>query len=60
MLTEIILLIAVMWAVLSTVLLFVVNLERRFWREEAEALQDEVTSWEFRVAEHEGIRDGNA
>jgi len=60
MLTEIILLIAVAWAVVSTVLLFVCNLERRFWREEAESLQTEVTSWEFRVAEHEGIRDGNA
>ena len=60
MLTEIILLLAITWAVLSTLLLFVVNIERRWWREEAEASQDEAVRWEKRVAEHEGIRDGNA
>jgi hypothetical protein len=61
MLTEIILLLAVTWAVVATVLLFVVNLERRFWRREAEASQDEALRWEQRVAQHEGSKgNGNA
>jgi len=60
MLSETIAVVAVCWAVLMTMLWFIMRLERNWWRSEVEDLQDELLRWEKRLAEHEYQPKGDA